>query len=382
MNIIFMGTPDFAVECLDVLVNTNHSIVAVVTSEDKQAGRGQKIKTSVIKDYSLKKNLKILQPKNLKDSNFINEIKKLNPDIFIVVAFRMLPKILWEIPAKGTINLHASILPNLRGAAPIHWAIINGLKETGVSTFYINEKIDCGEIIEQKRVPISKNENTGELYIKLKKIGAITILSTLEKISNKNFKCIKQNENEKYILGSKLFELGNRVSLYQSLINSTRNSLTKIATDIAETILFGVLKNNQVFYIHKAESLQGLKISTSVGSYQPLHATAIGKTILAFLPEEKQKQTLQKLDYKTFTQNTITNRDELKNELEEIHLKEYALDLEESELGLICIALPVFNKNNECIGAISASGPSSRFELEKVAHYVSIIKNGISEIVF
>jgi IclR family KDG regulon transcriptional repressor len=193
---------------------------------------------------------------------------------------------------------------------------------------------------------------------------------------------IQQNENEKYILGSKLFELGNRVSLYQSLINSTRNSLTKIATDIAETILFGVLKNNQVFYIHKAESLQGLKISTSVGSYQPLHATAIGKIILAFLPEEKQKQTLQKLDYKKFTQNTITARDELKNELEEIHLKEYALDLEESELGLICIALPVFNKNNECIGAISASGPSSRFELEKVAHYVSIIKNGISEIVF
>ena len=216
MNIIFMGTPDFAVECLDVLVNTNHSIVAVVTSEYKQAGRGQKIKTSVIKDYSLKKNLKILQPKNLKDSSFINEIKNLNPDIFIVVAFRMLPKILWEIPAKGTINLHASILPNLRGAAPIHWAIINGLKETGVSTFYINEKIDCGEIIEQKRVPISKNENTGELYIKLKKIGAITILSTLEKISNKNFKCIKQNENEKYLKAPKLNRENTRIQWKKS----------------------------------------------------------------------------------------------------------------------------------------------------------------------
>ena len=211
-----MGTPDFAVECLDVLVKSDHSIVAVVTSEDKQAGRGQKIKTSVIKDYSLKKNLKILQPKNLKDSSFINEIKNLNPDIFIVVAFRMLPKILWEIPAKGTINLHASILPNLRGAAPIHWAIINGLKETGVSTFYINEKIDCGEIIEQKRVPISKNENTGELYIKLKKIGAITILSTLEKISNKNFKCIKQNENEKYLKAPKLNRENTRIQWKKS----------------------------------------------------------------------------------------------------------------------------------------------------------------------
>lgn len=222
MNIIFMGTPDFAVECLDVLVKSDHSIVAVVTSEDKQAGRGQKIKTSDVKDYSLKKNLKILQPKNLKDSSFINEIKNLNPDIFIVVAFRMLPKILWEIPAKGTINLHASILPNLRGAAPIHWAIINGLKETGVSTFYINEKIDCGEIIEQKRVPISKNENTGELYIKLKKIGAITILSTLEKISNKNFKCIKQNENEKYLKAPKLNRENTRIQWKKS-VNEIHN---------------------------------------------------------------------------------------------------------------------------------------------------------------
>ena len=216
MNIIFMGTPDFAVECLDVLVKSDHSIVAVVTSEDKQAGRGQKIKTSDVKDYSLKKNLKILQPKNLKDSSFINEIKNLNPDIFIVVAFRMLPKILWEIPEKGTINLHASILPNLRGAAPIHWAIINGLKETGVSTFYINEKIDCGEIIEQKRVPISKNENTGQLYIKLKKTGAITMLSTLEKISCKNFKGIKQNESEKYLKAPKLNRENTRIQWEKS----------------------------------------------------------------------------------------------------------------------------------------------------------------------
>jgi IclR family KDG regulon transcriptional repressor len=193
---------------------------------------------------------------------------------------------------------------------------------------------------------------------------------------------VQQNENEKYILGSKLFELGNRVSLYQSLINSARNSLIKIATDIEETILFGVLKNDQVFYLHKAESLQGLKISTSVGSYQPLHSTAIGKIILAFLPEKKQEQTLQKINYKTFTQNTIANAHQLKKELKEIEQQKYALDLEEFELGLICIALPVFNKNNECIGAISASGPSSRFELEKVAHYVSIIKKGISEIIF
>ena len=199
-----MGTPEFAVECLDVLVKSNHNILAVVTSEDKPAGRGQKIKISEIKKYSIKKNIKTLQPKNLKDPSFLNEIKLLKPDIFIVVAFRMLPKILWEIPKKGTINLHASLLPNLRGAAPIHWAIINGLQKTGVSTFYINENIDCGEIIEQKKVSISENENTGELYNKLKKIGALTILSTLEKIDEKDFKSIKQNENKENLKAPKL----------------------------------------------------------------------------------------------------------------------------------------------------------------------------------
>ena len=199
-----MGTPEFAVECLDVLVKSNHNILAVVTSEDKPAGRGQKIKISEIKKYSITKNIKTLQPKNLKDPSFLNEIKLLKPDIFIVVAFRMIPKILWEIPKKGTINLHASLLPNLRGAAPIHWAIINGLQKTGVSTFYINENIDCGEIIEQKKVSISENENTGELYNKLKKIGALTILSTLEKIDEKDFKSIKQNESKENLKAPKL----------------------------------------------------------------------------------------------------------------------------------------------------------------------------------
>jgi len=292
MNIIFMGTPDFAVECLDVLVKSDHSIVAVVTSEDKQAGRGQKIKTSDVKDYSLKKNLKILQPKNLKDSSFINEIKNLNPDIFIVVAFRMLPKILWEIPAKGTINLHASILPNLRGAAPIHWAIINGLKETGVSTFYINEKIDCGEIIEQKRVPISKNENTGELYIKLKKIGAITILSTLEKISNKNFKCIKQNENEKYLKAPKLNRENTRIQWKKSV-----NEIHNFVRGLSPFPSAWTSVNNKIIKIYKSREYSNtiekkfkpgtimmnkntLLISTGSGLLEVLELKLEGKKIM------------------------------------------------------------------------------------------------------
>ena len=207
-----MGTPEFAVECLDNLVKSNHNIIAVITSEDKPAGRGQKIKISEIKKYSIKNKLEILQPRNLKDSGFLNKIKFLKPDIFVVVAFRMLPKILWEIPKKGTINLHASLLPNLRGAAPIHWAIINGLKETGVSTFYINENIDCGEIIEQKKVSILENENTGELYNKLKKIGALTILSSLEKIDKKDFKSIKQKESKKHLKAPKLNRENTKIS--------------------------------------------------------------------------------------------------------------------------------------------------------------------------
>jgi len=150
LKIIFMGSSDFAVKSLDNLLLNNYDIKAVVTAPDKKSGRGKKINFSDVKKYSLKKNLKLLQPENLKQVDFVNKIKSFNADIIIVVAFRMLPKIVWEIPKKGTINLHASLLPQLRGAAPIHWAIINGLKKTGVTTFFINQKIDFGNIIEQK----------------------------------------------------------------------------------------------------------------------------------------------------------------------------------------------------------------------------------------
>ena len=164
-----MGTPEFAVQSLDALIYNNYEVKAVVTAPDKKSGRGNKINFSDVKKYTIEKKLRLLQPKNLKEIDFINELKSINADIFIVVAFRMLPKVIWEIPKKGTINLHASLLPQLRGAAPIHWAIIEGLKKTGVTTFFINEKIDFGNIIEQKQVEIEDFENTGNLYEKLKK---------------------------------------------------------------------------------------------------------------------------------------------------------------------------------------------------------------------
>tara|TARA_B110000438_G_C15776810_1_gene634419 strand:- start:676 stop:1620 length:945 start_codon:yes stop_codon:yes gene_type:complete len=216
LKIIFMGTPEFAVQSLDALIYNNYEVKAVVTAPDKKSGRGNKINFSDVKKYTIEKKLRLLQPKNLKEIDFINELKSINADIFIVVAFRMLPKVIWEIPKKGTINLHASLLPQLRGAAPIHWAIIEGLKKTGVTTFFINEKIDFGNIIEQKQVEIEDFENTGNLYEKLKKIGSLLLLSTLELISEDKFKIIKQSNSENLLKAPKLNKLNTRIDWNES----------------------------------------------------------------------------------------------------------------------------------------------------------------------
>lgn len=216
LKIIFMGTPEFAVQSLDALICNNYEVKAVVTAPDKKSGRGNKINFSDVKKYTIEKKLRLLQPKNLKEIDFINDLKSINADIFIVVAFRMLPKVIWEIPKKGTINLHASLLPQLRGAAPIHWAIIEGLKKTGVTTFFINEKIDFGNIIEQKQVEIEDFENTGNLYEKLKKIGSLLLLSTLELISENKFKIIKQSNSENLLKAPKLNKLNTRIDWNES----------------------------------------------------------------------------------------------------------------------------------------------------------------------
>lgn len=219
LNIIFMGTPDFAVDCLDNLIKSKHNVLGVVTAEDKKAGRGKKIKISDVKEYCLKNNIKNFQPEKLKNIDFINTMKSFDPDLFIVVAFRMLPDVLWKIPKLGTINLHASLLPNLRGAAPIHWAIINGLKETGLTTFFINEKIDCGNIIEQTKVQIDKNQNTGDLYNVLKKIGSKLILSSLDLIQNKTFKSIHQDVSNNDLSAPKLDKINTKINWNDSSEN-------------------------------------------------------------------------------------------------------------------------------------------------------------------
>lgn len=179
LRIVFMGTPDFAVGILDQIVKNNYTIVGVITAADKPAGRGQKIKYSAVKEYALANNLNLLQPTNLKEESFLAELKSLNANLQIVVAFRMLPKVVWEMPQFGTFNLHASLLPNYRGAAPINWAIINGETKTGVTTFFIDDKIDTGAMILSSETEIDPDENAGQLHDRLMKLGSSTVIDTL-----------------------------------------------------------------------------------------------------------------------------------------------------------------------------------------------------------
>lgn len=206
LRIVFMGTPDFAVEILKKLLIHDHEVVGVITAPDKPSGRGRKLKQSAVKKFALENNLYLLQPSNLKSEEFISNLKYLNANLQVVVAFRMLPKIVWEMPKYGTFNLHASLLPLYRGAAPIHWAIINGENKTGVTTFFIDEKIDTGEIIFQKEIPIYDDEIVGDLHNRLMYLGADVVLETVRHIQKGLVKTQKQIQDDKNIkMAPKLF---------------------------------------------------------------------------------------------------------------------------------------------------------------------------------
>lgn len=196
LRIVFMGTPEFAVGILDTIVKHQLEVVGVITAADKPAGRGQKLKFSAVKEYAIANGLKLLQPTNLKDDAFLADLKSLNANLQVVVAFRMLPKVVWEMPKLGTINLHASLLPNYRGAAPINWAIINGETKTGVTTFFIDDKIDTGAMIANSELTIDTNENAGQLHDRLMELGSETIIKTLELIENDQAQPKIQNDLE------------------------------------------------------------------------------------------------------------------------------------------------------------------------------------------
>ena len=195
LRILFMGTPEFATTILDHVINEDYNVVGVVTAPDKPAGRGRKIHESHVKGYAVKKGLKVLQPTNLKSEEFSEQLNELDPNVNIVVAFRMLPKQVWQYPEYGTFNLHASLLPQYRGAAPIHWAIINGETTTGVSTFFIDEKIDTGEMILQKETTITPDETVGDLHDKLMNLGCSTVTNTLKLIAEDTVTTTPQPQN-------------------------------------------------------------------------------------------------------------------------------------------------------------------------------------------
>mgnify|MGYP003782735563 FL=1 len=194
LRILFMGTPEFAVKSLKALVENNYNVVAVITMPDKPAGRGYKLQASPVKQYAIEKGLTVLQPENLKDESFLVQLKELRIDLQVVVAFRMLPEVVWSMPSKGTFNLHSSILPQYRGAAPINWAIINGEKETGVTTFFLSHEIDTGDIIFREKTTITNSDNAETLHDRLMVMGAQLVLKTVNAVIEGSVTSIPQDK--------------------------------------------------------------------------------------------------------------------------------------------------------------------------------------------
>ena len=195
LKIIFLGTPEFAVPSLKILIEHGYDVVGVITATDKLGGRGKKkLIQSAVKKYAVAKGLKVLQPKSLKNPEFVEEVRALGADLQVVVAFRMLPRVIWDMPRLGTMNLHGSLLPKYRGAAPINWAVIKGEKETGVTTFLLKQKIDTGDVLQQKSLPIGENETTGEVYNRMMEMGAGVLLDSVKALESGKYQLQPQND--------------------------------------------------------------------------------------------------------------------------------------------------------------------------------------------
>jgi methionyl-tRNA formyltransferase len=271
LKIVFMGTPEFAVPMLEALVNSEHEVVGVVTAPDKPAGRGMQLMESDVKKFAMQKGLRILQPEKLKNESFLNELKSLQADLFVVVAFRMLPEVVWSMPPMGTINLHASLLPQYRGAAPINWAIINGEKETGVTTFFIQQEIDTGKIIFQEKIPIREDENVGELYNELMQLGSNVLLKTVNAIAEGNYPQTPQDHITDIKHAPKIFK-GTCVIDWNKDVDAIYNFIRGLSPyPAAFTIL-----NGKVFKIFSAEK-HSQQHEKQCGSFE-----TDGKTYLRF----------------------------------------------------------------------------------------------------
>lgn len=264
MKIVFMGTPEFAAICLEEILNSKHEVVGVITVPDKPAGRGQKLAQSAVAKLAIEKNLKLLQPEKLKNPEFLEELKSLNADAFVVVAFRMLPKEVWQIPAKGTFNLHASLLPQYRGAAPINWAIINGETETGVTTFMIDEKIDTGNILLKEKVEILPDDNAGILHDKLAKTGKKLIIETLNGLEKSEIQPKPQEDQEELKPAPKIFKEDCKIN-WSEPVEKIHNKIRGLSPYPAAWTIFKKGEESKLVKIYKGHFEKGAHSNKNFG---------------------------------------------------------------------------------------------------------------------
>jgi len=300
LRIVFMGTPDFAVISLDILVKNGYNIVGVITSADKPAGRGKKIQQSAIKKYAIDNNLLVLQPEKLKDTGFLKQLSKLKADLQVVVAFRMLPEVIWKTPPLGTVNLHASLLPHYRGAAPINWAIINGEKETGITTFFIKHEIDAGEIIFQRKIMIPDNQTAGDLHDRLMNLGSKLVLKTVKAIKKGSFSKTDQAslylDTDKFKPAPKIFKKDCKINWNKNIID-IHNHIRGLSpypgawTEITSpergkfSLKIFISSKDEVKHKHKIGNIvtdgkTNLKIAVQNGFIKLLNVQMAGKKIL------------------------------------------------------------------------------------------------------
>lgn len=315
LRIVFMGTPEFAVESLKALVENGYNVAGVVTMPDKPAGRGHKLQPSAVKEYALSKGLRVLQPEKLKNEVFLGELKRLNADLQIVVAFRMLPEAVWSMPPKGTFNLHASLLPQYRGAAPINWAIMNGEKETGVTTFFLSHEIDTGKIIFRERTAIEENDTAETLHDRLMAMGADLMLKTVDAIADDSVEVMAQNElfdhESELKPAPKIFKETCRIQ-WDKPATEVRNFIrglspypaawTELVTDNGETLNFKLFGSE--LSVRQKHGLPAGTINTDNRTYLDV---AVNDRFLRItdlqLPGKKRLKTTDLLNGYTFPEN-------------------------------------------------------------------------------
>lgn len=297
LRIVFMGTPDFAVPTLQALVEHNYNVVAVITAPDKPAGRGQKIHQSPVKEYAVLQNIPVLQPTNLKSEVFLEELRSYKANLQIIVAFRMLPEVVWSMPALGSFNIHASLLPQYRGAAPINWAIINGEKETGVTSFFLKHEIDTGDLIFQEKVPILEEDDFGSLYEKLKHEGALLAVKTVKAIEQDQVQPQAQITSAETKHAPKIFKDTCEINWNQSALQ-VRNFVRGLSPYPAAWTRF----NDKTFKLFKVKALPDVTYSLAPGQIKTdnktyLHVqTAAGAiAVLDLQMEGKKRMSLQDL---------------------------------------------------------------------------------------